>query len=219
MKNDSLYKLTIGAIASILATFLMDYLSGRFESKSISIIIMLAIVSIIIVSINYLAENIMEKSPLVRKLVLGSDYIEGYWYDITYDSNNILPSHGVIMLISYKDGTYVVNGTSYNGDGKRIATFRSDNSIYKDKTLYIKYESFTDYNPNIVELGIMQFQFENPPNSYSGFYIDYSKTIRQAITGSRVEKSELQNNNNFRTSNDKLAFIHNKLKELRKNGG
>ena len=212
MKDDNLYKLIIGAIASLLATLLMDYLTLRVESKSIAMIIVIAIISIIIVTLNYLTENVMEKSSFVRKLVFGSDYIEGYWYDISYDNGTILPAHGVIMLISYRKGVYVVNGTSYNEKGKRIATFRSDNSIYKDKTLYLKYESFTDYNPNIVELGIMQFQFENPPNSYSGFYIDYSKTIRNAITGTRIDRLELKQYNNFRTSLDKLKFIHEKLK-------
>ena len=59
----------------------------------------------------------------------------------------------------------------------------------------------------------MQLQFEQPPTSYTGFYIDFTNSFRFLITGKKVTKEQLKEYKNFSNEDNRRNFIVEFLKQ------
>lgn len=83
----------------------------------------------------WLVERYLITSRWVRRRVLKGDFIEGRWKDVVFRPNSDKPSTGGVLTISYADGTWQLHGESYNADGRRIGSFKSLFSDYRDGEL------------------------------------------------------------------------------------
>lgn len=194
-------------IASILTTFLIDKYSNQFKTDTLAYATIITAVILIVVIGNYILDYIIDDSVRIRKFLMGKDFIEGYWYDLSIDKANRSVKHGVLFKLDYEKGNYVLHGLTYNRQGDRIATWKSISCTFFEKILFVQYESHTEYSQTFIEHGVLQIHFETPANSYTGFYFDFSNSIRFIITGRRVQKDELKNYNSFSDTTDKEKFL------------
>jgi uncharacterized membrane protein YwzB len=201
------YKVVSATVASILTTFLIDKYASQFKSDGLAYsTIIIAVVLIVLIG-NYVLDYVIDDSVQLRKLLMGKDFIEGYWYDLSIDKPNKAIKHGVLFKISYEKGNYVLHGITYNRQGDRIATWKSISCTFFDKILFVQYESHTDYSATFIEHGVLQIHFETPANSYTGFYFDFSNSIRFIISGRKVSKEETRDYNGFNDIVDKEKFL------------
>jgi len=207
------YKLVVASLASIISVAMNDLLAAKINSKPATFVLVMSIVVIATLALGILVENLVDNSRLVRRIIAGNDFIEGYWYDLSVDSETRLAKHGVLFNIFYMDNGFHLSGITFNSSGARVATFRSKRAIYQDRVLFYEYESHTEYVPTSIEAGVAQIQFEYPPNSYTGFYFDYTRTISSRVTGIRVSSKSVKDFNGFKTTDDKRAFVVKKIEE------
>lgn len=205
-----LYTIVITTFASVLTAVLLDRFKDKISSKGFLTMFTVVLVSIILAVLNYGVERIIDKSTSVRQWIDPDNYIEGYYYDITIINGAI--DHAAMIKISYDNGEFSMTGETISLDGKHIATFRSQTAIYKDRTLFLTFESYGENGINPVLQGIDQLQFGIPPNSYSGFYMSYDGKLNP-IVGYKVGPEELEMYHSFSSLKDKQAFLTARMNE------
>lgn len=201
------YKVISATIASILTTFLIDKFANQFKSDALAYSTIIVAVILIVLIGNYLIDYLIDNSVKVRKLLMGKDFIEGYWYDVSFDKTTNVIKHSVLFKIDFEKEQYVLHGVSYSSQGERIATWKSTSCTYFDRVLFVQYESHTELAEAFIEHGVLQMQFETPPNSYTGFYLDLANSVRSIISGKRVTDEELKANHNFNDITNKEEFL------------
>ncbi|MEM8559586.1 MAG: hypothetical protein AAGG50_17335 [Bacteroidota bacterium] len=130
------------SIATGVATAVsIKIFTDQIRSKKIaySFATLMAISGLIVV--NLLLRSVFESSTSVRKIILGNEYIEGYWFDTT--SRDTVLEHGAVVTIEEDRGEYKLYGQSFLRNGKKLGTFNSTSSAYFDKNLMFKYESYS----------------------------------------------------------------------------
>lgn len=207
------YKVISATVASILTTFLIDTYSSQFKSNTLAYSTIIIGVILTVLIGNYIVDYIIDDSVEVRRVMMGRNFIEGYWYDLSIDQQSKTAKHGVLFKIDYEKGNYVLYGVTYNRQGDRVATWKSISCTFLNKILFVQYESHTEYSATFIEHGVLQIHFETPANSYTGFYFDFSNSIRFLISGKKVSKNELKNQNEFRDTIDKEKFIVDIMKK------
>jgi hypothetical protein len=202
------YKLISASVAAVITSVLLEKTDFLFEKQHNLQFLVVVVFVIVIVSIgNSIIDTSIEKSNYIRKIIMGSHYIEGYYYDLSVDIANSLVKHAVLFKIEYFEGEFHVNGVTYDPKGHRVATWKSNSCTYQDRIIYIQYESHTEYSKTGIETGLLQLQFENPAFSYSGFYFDLTNNIKFIINGIKVDKQELKEYNYFDRPDKKKAFL------------
>jgi hypothetical protein len=206
----TVYNLIIVTITSVLTVYLLSYYESKIKGKKLSTLFVVISVSILIVVLNYSVEKLIDNNASVRKWIDPDNFIEGYWYDITSDSTGV--THGVVMKISYENGNYLVTGETMNLSGEHYATFKSTSIVYSNRVLFFNFETYN--SNNYLDQGIDQLQFGIPPDSYTGFYLNYhypGGTKIFAVTGTKVKDEELKYYNNFKSIDDKKKFLYEKI--------
>jgi len=212
-------KLFSASIAAIITPMLIDRAELYFGNQHVLLFwIVVALVIVFVTALNYFFDKAIEKSSYVRRLIMGSHYIEGYYYDLSIenipssiDCTKSTVKHGVLVKIEYYDGGFHINGVTYDAKGHRLATWKSNSCTYQDRIVYAQYESHTEYSKTGIETGLLQLQFENPPYSYSGFYFDITNNIQVIISGINVDKKQLKEYNYFNRPEMKRAFLINAI--------
>ena len=197
----------IAAIASAVSAILIDYLQGIFKSRTAALLALLVLISVLVLLLDEALERVIEKSLAVRKLIAGNEFIEGYWYDMSIDNATKKVVHGVIFSIWFDDGAFKVDGVTFDPEGNRIATFSSTNAAYSNRLLLFEYRGLHDAFAKSIETGVCQIQFDNPPQSYSGFYFDYTGAISFRVHGRKVDKHELDTYKSFHQVDMKRDFM------------
>jgi len=201
------YRLFVATTASVVSAILIDDMQKVFKSRTIALLALLVMVSLIVIVLNETLEQIVEKSVTVRKAIAGDEFIEGYWYDLSLDNVNKKVVHGAILRIRLRDGEFKVDGVSFNPAGDRIATFTSSSAVYSNKLFYFEYRGINDEYQELVETGLTQLQFDSPPQSYSGFYFDYTASIHSRIHGHKVDADTLKRYKSFTPPDAKRDFM------------
>lgn len=208
------YRTVLATIAAILTFYLNEQVEQSFPNgHNLKYILVIVLVVITTTLFNNLLDKLIDKSVGLRRILLGSNFIEGYYYDLSVDIEKYIVRHGVLFNVEYEDGGFKANGVTYDRKGNRKATWKSISCTYQDRVLYIQYESHTDYSNTGIEMGLLQLQFEKPANSYSGFYFDMANQKKYNITGCRVTKEELKNFGLFKNTDHKKQFILKKIEE------
>lgn len=201
------YKLVSAAAASILTSFLIEKYVILFKSDVLAYVTIVVFVLIIVLIFNTIIDYFIDHSVRLRKQLMGKDFIEGYWYDLSIDKVNKEVKHGVLFKIDYDKGNYVLHGITFNKQGDRVATWKSISCTFFEKVLFVQYESHTEYSATFIEHGVLQIHFESPANSYNGFYFDFSNSIRYIISGHKITREQLAENNDFQNTVDKEKFL------------
>jgi len=202
----------MGVVTSFLMPFIIDLLKEKSLSKNASTAMALGVAVILLIIQSIILENIIDKSPWLRRRISPTTFIEGYWYDYTKDSSgNFI--HIVIALIQYNDGHYKISGETFDKT-KQLAIFNSITDCKfanNDMLLYVD----VNYTGKTTIKSLDYLKFNTPannsiPTSYQGFYIDFNPTgvISQVqVSGCKIDDNDIKEKNNFNTTPDKFKFV------------
>ena len=210
-KHIKQYQIFAATIVSALTTFILSVVGDKFKDKTVSNVITTVVVVILSYILGKLFETIIENSKIIRKTLLGDDFIEGYWYDEAKDMN-----HVTLYCIKFKNDSYMVEGESFNEMGKSFSTWKSEVSIYDSdsRILYINYRLYTNNPLKPLELGILNLNFAgSPTTSNTGFYCDHTSNIKSTIQGIKLTDEEIETFGNFIDRKEKGRFIVEKLSQ------
>jgi hypothetical protein len=206
------YSVFFAGAASLVSPIALDFLKTRFKDNTMAIAFTLSVVSFGVLILSTTGEKLIQHSARMRKLMLGNDFVEGWWYDISFDQDLKKTTHGVLINILFDGREFHINGVTYSPEGHRIATFNSMTCSYENKLLFAKYESHTEYFQTGVEHGVIEMQFDSYSVSYSGFYSDYTGKVKSRVQGIRVDPTDLRQYKKFKTETDNKTFIVGKIK-------
>ena len=151
-----------------------------------------------------------DSCPLVRKLALGDDYLEGVWIDAVTGSDLF----GVIS-ISYKDGHLRMNGEQYNTQGAVTACWDNFLINIDGRTVRTLYRA-PQYGAGAPSelLGFSTYIFSGPPGKppqrYTGYFADCSiPGARCGLRGIRItDKALLKRLSSPSERHDALLAAH-----------
>jgi hypothetical protein len=201
------YRLFIATASSAISAIAFDGLTHLLKSRALALTALLIVISLLVLVLSELLEEIIERSVAVRRFFAGDEFIEGYWYDITVDAPRRRVVHGVLCRISYKEGSFVLEGVTYNLQGNRVATFNSESAAFANRRLSFEYRGPNEEFSGVIQTGFTQLQFDSPPQSYSGFYFDYDAAVHASVQGYKVDLATLKKFGFFATADSKRAFL------------
>ena len=191
-KFEKSYIIVVATVSGFLGSSFTNYLGNKLASSTISFTIIAAILITTVVVADRLLSAVIEMSSTVRQLICGTDFIEGWWYDMTSTEDKKGIHHLVIFKIYFENGSIKLSGQSLGSDGRIRATFRSRCALYKDRVLLVEYESSGDLIGQKVEVGIISLHFALPTFSYTGFYFDYTGSIGAHVAGRKLTSKEIR---------------------------
>lgn len=208
----TIYQITIVTVASVSTVFLSNVLQNKIQGKKLLGFIIILLVSAALGIANYFTENLIEKSPTVRKWIDEDNFIEGFYYDFTIKDS--IPDHLSILNIVYQNKSYTVFGESYNSDGDFLSNYNSVQSTYSNKVLYFEWKAFLKNNLPIT--GIDQLQFGRDSDSYHGYYVNYGPEAKFiSINGTKITSEQLKKYNNFLDVSEKGKFARDILEQVK----
>lgn len=218
-KFNNAYRLFVSTAVAATAALILDRLEEAFKQRSLAWTVLLALVAIVTFILNNIFEGLIEKSVVLRKTIAGDEFIEGHWFDISVDRAEHVVHHGSFLTIWWEGGRFVINGVEFSPNGDRICTFHSTSAAFANRVLTFGYEAHSETFNQAVEIGIDQLQFDNPPQSYSGFYFDFTKTVDFRIQGTRIDQRTVDQYNRFRDVAAKQRFIVEEIARTKKRLG
>jgi hypothetical protein len=204
---NSTYRLLIATTTSAIAAITFDRLQILFKSRALALAGLLVVISLFVILLSKALEELIERSVGVRRFIEGDRFIEGFWYDLSIDSQARKVIHGVLIRIRFQEGSFAVEGVTFDPAGNRIATWGSTSTAFSDLRLSFEYRGMNDEHGDVVETGFGQLQFDAPPQSYSGFYFDYTAHIHGRVHGYKVSRDALKQHHNFVAIESKRLFI------------
>jgi hypothetical protein len=88
----------------------------------------------------FIVEKIPVFSPLLRRAIMGSEFIEGDWPLVAVDMQEQKLLYLGFLNIGFRDGQLHVLGDDWTPDGGHAQAFRSMQSLYRNDTLHYWYE-------------------------------------------------------------------------------
>ena len=208
-----IYRLFVATAVSAAAALLLDHLQKLFKDRALQWISVLVLIAIVLFVLDQFLEALIDLSPALRRMILGNDFIEGYWLDLSIDKATRIVHHGTLLTIGWEDHRLGVTGIEFDPTGAPVANFSSTGLVYNRRVLTFVYTSHGDVFTAEVEQGIDQLQFSSPPESYSGFYFDYTRSVAYRIHGTRVDAATIRANNSFRDLASKRDYIVQQIAE------
>ena len=172
-------KTVITAVMGVTSGYYIKALSAEYET---SIMIVAIIILIVLISkiVELFIHFLVNKSIFIRKALLGSHFIEGYWLERVADiSKNEGLQFFAILKISFVNNTYVVSGETFNHFGEILATFHSQFSNYSNYLLSYSFEGLNTSNIGTRIIGNGELRF-TPSSGYPKRFIG---SIYSSITG------------------------------------
>jgi len=88
----------------------------------------------------FIVEKIPVFSRLLRRAIMGREFIEGDWPLVVADMQARKLLYLGFLNISFRDGQLYVQGDDWDPDGSHAQSFRSMQSLYRDGILHYWYE-------------------------------------------------------------------------------
>jgi hypothetical protein len=99
---------------------------------------------------NLLIEKVPVLSVAIRRLLSGTDFIEGDWPLVVMERDMRTPKYFGFLTITYQDSQLLVYGDDWNLDGTPGVKFRSQQSTYADRKLQYWYaQGATMFEPTM----------------------------------------------------------------------
>lgn len=188
MKKLHTFVRVIEALALFLALWIEEWAEKYlFTSKSAPLALLVVTGFVGMVVIIKLAHSAVSRwvdtSPRLRKLILGDDYIEGYWFNKVVMGNSV--RYGVLRILATEGGV-TVHGEQYDPTGKVTATWESQMADYHNNTLryayMVKYVGRTDSQDTYGFSDISFSKVSGCPMQYAGRFQDISPNDETANT-------------------------------------
>lgn len=178
----------VEALALFLALWIEEWAEKYlFTSKSAHLALLVVTGFVGLVVIVKLAHSAMthwvDHSPRLRKLILGDDYIEGFWFNKVQLSTTA--RFGLLRII-VTEGGVTVHGEQFDELGKLTATWESQMADYHNNTLRYAYLVKYIGRPDTQDVyGFSDISFSKVsgcPMQYSGRFQDISPNDETANT-------------------------------------
>lgn len=177
--------MTIQTTAVYVGILLINYLEKNFISNTsslsaffiVSFLFLVLFLGLVKFS-SLLFSFFIERFTFIKKLILGSEYIEGIWL------NKAKNTVGIIRII-FKDESYSIDGSQYDEEGILLATWRSTTLSFDGNKLEYVYNTHyygTDSISDTVGYSVYNFIRDlgsRIPHTYNGFFIDISNSSSQ----------------------------------------
>jgi len=165
------------AISSIIILFMNNSLAFLTNvNLFILFIIYLAIFFLVATLTIFFLDVSLKRSTAVKRLLLGLDYIEGVWINISEGSSNNM--YG-ILFVTYDVNTVHIQGVQFDDNYDVIASWQSELSYYINGKLLYTYKTLKSEEEDSVDIdGMSCIQFIRPPQEkfptgYRGYYFDH----------------------------------------------
>jgi len=201
------YRLVLASVAAAGMELLRGYFDTFFPSGGAAFAVTLLVVLFIVFVLNALLESLVDRAPWLRRLIMGPDHIEGWWFDISRDPESGRPTHGMLVEIRRQDGEYRSTGVAFGADGSRLATTTSQDAVYSDRVLRYRYTSTYTRGRRNTDQGLVEMRFDSPAVSYAGAYYEIGDVLGFGLSGRRVDRRTVKRHRRFRDVEDKRAFI------------
>lgn len=200
------------AFAGILATLsplLDEHLQRLIGNRGLSYAALFAIGSVFLFIADFSISQLVERSKVLRRLIAGNKWKEGWWYDVTRVGPEKSLDHVTVMEIRFEDGELLISGQGYDTKAQHLCHWQSEQCVLNGSRLVCEYRSQT-IHPKIHgndEVGIIKMTFGNPANDYTCFYRDSTGAMEHVVTGFRVDDQTLSASGDFSTADSKTQFV------------
>ena len=200
-------RVALASISSALAVLLLDAATHLFGSRLWGGVVAVLVVSLLALAGDTAVQSLFSRSVRLRKWVAGDDFVEGWWMDTARNADGGPPTHAAIQHVTFGEGGFDVSGASFLPSGEKLATWSSVACSYERRTLYVIYEAQTGLIDGGFERGLVQMQFDSPPNSYTGYLTDFSGRVTRRIAGQRITDAELAQHGGLATPSDRIGLL------------
>lgn len=200
-------RVALATISSGLSVLLLDPATRMFGSRVWGSVVAIFVVTLLALALDSAVHALLDRSVTLRRWIAGDDFLEGWWMDTATNTDGGPPTHAAIQQICFGDKGFDLSGASYLPSGEKLATWSSVATSYERRTLYVIYEAQTNLVAGGFERGLVQMQFDRPPNSYTGYLTDFSGNVTRRIAGKRVTDAELAAHGQLATPSDRSAFL------------
>lgn len=195
----------VNTLIGVLSGFyIREYLKG--QDVSIALTSVIRILVALTKATELLLGKLVSSTPLIRRVLLGMHFIEGYWLEKFV----LLPGQErdlsyALMKISFVEKGYVVKGETFNRNAESNGTFHSNYSEYSDFTLKYVYEGITS-ETWVNHTGNCEFKFMATgkfPTKLIGTINNSVLNVTERIMAERIPRRKARNLNN-QTEKEKL---------------
>lgn len=134
-----------------LSSSTVGVISGYYLQKSISegsefyilyLLIAVILVCILLIGVDFVLLRLIDKLKFLRRAVLGSDFIEGFWLQMVVPESHKdeIPRFGIIR-IAFEGTQYKITGDSFQPNGELIASFITYLIQYEKHQLKYSFEA------------------------------------------------------------------------------
>ncbi len=182
---NKLIPISVGVITSYI---IKEYLKNEDFTILNALILSIAILIYSLIIINLFSKFL--NWSMIRKIILGKDYIEGQWLQTVEIDNDDKPERKFTLLdISFKSKSYHVHGKTFNNDGEIISIFDSTMTKFIDNTLSYPFKINMIKSDNIDILGNTNLQFSkvNKEHLYIGTVYSNFRSYPVDIRGKKID--------------------------------
>lgn len=177
----------------------------------------LTLVSLLFVVLAFqkILDRAIDSSLLIRRLILGGHFVEGYWLDYAVRGTTGQVLSAALLHISYEDGSLSVNGLVVGTEHQAIAAFEGYPATLVRLKLGFSYQLHSTNREMPVEHGYEELQFTSHgrlPSSYTGYFIDTRSRSVVTLHGNKVEKPE--EIRKVRDNNQRERFVRDYLTSM-----
>ena len=202
LQNLSMY---IGIfIGSILTQISYDFLKQYGFPNYLLVILLFVIFAFTIDVLSNVIRVIINRSSVVRQIILGRDYIEGQWIDTAVGEDSKSYS---IYLIRFVDESYQITGKEFDKEGNILYDWQSVAAHFDgDRLIYL----YSSHSRSGVEenYGVTSVTFMRPgPNRSSkiasGYFVDAATNFRKRTTSAeKLSDHNLKDLNSLSTTKE-----------------
>jgi hypothetical protein len=170
--------LTTACVAGIAASskLVLDDLKEALRNDMVAKLSLVFLAAVVFFLAESAIEWLVTHWSWLRRTVLQSHYIEGWWIDrVVIPENPHEVDSVAILKIAFTNGQYEVTGDSLDLSGRQLGNFRCHISKYSDYTLKYAYEAANLRHEEVSLEGYGEYHFSRGrrmPLAFTGFIYD-----------------------------------------------
>lgn len=186
----SWFQTAVTVALGIISVQVVEFLKDFVTISEIELVLAYIVVAILVVKgLETFIKWAISNSVWLRRIIMGKQFIEGYWIDKLVDvENEEIISIG-ILKITYQDGMLHSSGSGYSPNYDNFGSFKTYISKYDDFKLNYGYVSLMPFTPNIEVYGHGQYLFDQGnkyPVRFNGFMQDSHFRNKILLNGRKI---------------------------------
>lgn len=186
----------LGVVSTLTSAFFatvtpaaINYWQPLTGSEGLSYLMIFAVTALAILLIDLVSKFMVTTSRNVRKVLYGSRFIEGFWFDIARSGSTNEILEVAIITIGFRNEAIWMSAILFDINGTRIGKFNTLMSEFDGITLRYAYDREAMHNKLERGMGYGEYRFteEIPyPLSFTGTFWDPDMTQSIEVYGERI---------------------------------